>query len=483
MKVLFFGTHPNCFNGYCVVVYNLAKELAKYDDVELTVYAFQNFYNNPKHMKERELPANVYIYDAFANENPKQMGFGFDQVTEFVSNNNFDLVVVYNDMVVVSNILNKLKEVKNKTFKTMVYLDQVYLHQKPEYVKKLNEEADHVLCFTPYWEKTAKDFGIIKPTSYLQHGFDPLVHYPFPKGLARQYYGLQDKDFIILNLNRNQPRKRWDTCLQAYAEFISHHINEPIKLLIATAIQGAWNLMEVYERELKKRGLTLEEGMKHIILIDNPQQLTDEDINILYNVADIGVNTCDGEGFGLCNFEQAAIGTPQIVPKIGGFLDFFNENRAIMVDPKITIYIDGSRDGVGGEAQLCDWKDFSDALEMYYSDSDLRKTHGNNSRQFILDNYKWNDLASKFRNILYEVCGKKDIEIIPPKITIEDINDFNKPINTTQTIQEEVIKDMKKEEKKHKRDKDDKKMKHLSSYEKTKERLKAKLAERKKNEN
>ncbi len=482
MKVLLFGTHPNCFNGYCVVVYNLAKELAKYDDVELTLYAFQNFYNNPKHMKERELPANVYIYDAFANENPKQMGFGFDQVTEFVSNNNFDLVIIYNDMVVVSNILNKLKEVKNKTFKTMVYLDQVYLHQKQEYVKKLNEEADHVLCFTPYWENIAKSIGIIKPTSYLQHGFDPQVHYPFPKGLARQYYGLQDKDFIILNLNRNQPRKRWDTCLQAYAEFISHHINEPVKLLIATAIQGAWNLMEVFERELKKRGLTLEDGMKHIILIDNPQQLTDEDINILYNVADVGINTCDGEGFGLCNFEQAAIGTPQIVPKIGGFLDFFNEERSIMIEPKITIYIDGSRDGVGGEAQLCDWKDFADALEMYYSDSELRKNHGKNSRQFILNNYKWSDLASKFRNILYEVTGEnKEASINIPKITIEDINDFNKPVSKPHNNIEEVIKEVKKEEKKHK--KEEKKMKHMSSYEKTKERLKAKLAERKKNDN
>jgi len=29
-----------------------------------------------------------------------------------------------------------------------------------------------------------------------------------------------------------------------------------------------------------------------------------------YIIADIGINTCDGEGFGLCNFEQAGIGIP-----------------------------------------------------------------------------------------------------------------------------------------------------------------------------
>jgi len=31
--------------------------------------------------------------------------------------------------------------------------------------------------------------------------------------------------------------------------------------------------------------------------------LSDFDINVLYNVADLGINTADGEGFGLCNFE------------------------------------------------------------------------------------------------------------------------------------------------------------------------------------
>lgn len=404
-RVLFFGTHPNCYNGYCIVTYNLAKELAKKKDIELTVFGFQNFYNNPAHMKEREVPSNVYVYDAFANENPKQMGFGFDQVTEFVTMNKPDICVVYNDMVVVSNILNKLKEVKNHSFKIMVYIDQVYLYQKPEYVKRLNEEADYVLCFTPYWEEIAKSMGITKPTGYLQHGFDGRVHYPVPKPLARQYFGLKKDDFIILNLNRNQPRKRWDTCLQAYAHFVSKHLEDPVKLLIATSVNGAWNLMEVYERELKKHGLTLEQGMKHLILIDNPQQLTDEEINILYNVADIGINTCDGEGFGLCNFEQAAIGTPQIIPHIGGFRDFFDESNALVIEPKLTFYIDGGRDGVGGEAQMCDWRDFSQALETYYRQPELRALHGQRSRERILKNYQWSDLGERFYRQIKETCG------------------------------------------------------------------------------
>jgi hypothetical protein len=45
----------------------------------------------------------------------------------------------------------------------------------------------------------------------------------------------------------------------------------------------------------------------------------DEDINMFYNAADVGINTADGEGSGLCNFEQMGVGVPQVVPDIGGF--------------------------------------------------------------------------------------------------------------------------------------------------------------------
>jgi glycosyltransferase involved in cell wall biosynthesis len=441
-KVVFFGTHPACFNGYCKITHNLALELAKKEDIELIVYGFQNFNSNMIHQKEREVPPNVYIYDAFHNEKQKHMGFGFEEVCDFTMNVRPDVCVIYNDMVVVSNIMNKLKEAKAKdatlNFKIIVYIDQVYLYQKSEYVKKLNEEADYVLAFTEYWEGIAKEIGITKPTGFLQHGFNPMVHYPFPKELARKYYSLKKDDFIILNLNRNQPRKRWDICLQAFAEVVSKHVNEPIKLLIATATQGAWNLMEVYERELKKRGLTLEDGMKHLILIDNPQQLTDEDVNILYNLADIGLNTCDGEGFGLCNFEQAAIGIPQVVPRIGGFLDFFNEETALTCEPKYTLYIDSGRDGVGGECQICDWKDYAECIEKLYTDKEFAAKMGKVARENILKNYKWENIGNKFYEILKEVQGVSDSTSIGNKIPLNLIAQWESELINAKSTKEKL---------------------------------------------
>lgn len=463
-RVLLFATHIHSTNGYCVVGHALANELAQRKDIELTYFGFQNCHKNANHIAKRTLPSNVFIYDALENENPKGMGFGFDQVTEFVTMNKPDVCIIFNDMYVVSVILDKLKAVPNKNFKVIVYIDQVYSYQQREHVKRLNEEANMVLAFTPYWQKCIVDQGLTKPCDFLRHGFNPYQHYPVPRKLARAFLGLKDNDFIILNLNRNQPRKRWDICMQAFAEIVSRHLTDPIKLLIATAVNGSWNLIDIYERELKKRGITLEEGRKHIIIIDNPQQLTDDEVNVLYNAADIGFSTADGEGFGLCSFQQAAIGVPQVAPALGGYLDFFTKESSILIEPKMSLYIDNSRDLVGSEYQLVDWKDCVDGIEAYYANRDLIAKHGSNARKNILANYKWSDIGDKLYNICKDLCGHPKCEKRLENENDISLEDLQKIITVKENLNNNITKTTK--------------SKHRTSTS-VKDRLKEKLKARK----
>ena len=83
-KVLLCGTHPKQFNGYSKVVFELGNELAKCDDIDLTIFAFQNFYSEEDHTKERELPDNVKIFDAFAREEKGGKGFGEKLIKNYV---------------------------------------------------------------------------------------------------------------------------------------------------------------------------------------------------------------------------------------------------------------------------------------------------------------------------------------------------------------------------------------------------------------
>jgi glycosyltransferase involved in cell wall biosynthesis len=389
--------------------------LSKREDINLTIYGFQRFHALPGH--RTDYPSNVYEYDAFANEVPKHQGFGFAQVKDFVTVNKPDVVIVYNDMLVLQGVISQLLQVPERKFKIVAYIDQVYLCQRKEHIEFINQTSDIAMMFTPYWEENALKLGIRLPSCYLRHGFSKTAHFRIPTQIARKYYNVNNDDFIVMNLNRNQPRKRWDTCMQAMAYVVSQRPDSKIKLLISTALVGAWNLIDVYERELKKYGIELVKGMQHIIIVDNPQNQTDDDVNFMYSVADVGINTCDGEGFGLCNFQQAAIGIPQVVSFVGGFRDFFDDTNAIVVRPKLSYYVDASRDGIGGEAEMCDFKDFANGIIRYYDEPALREKHGKAARKKITEEYGWEIIGNNLCDIVYETLrpsGERDTKIIRP---------------------------------------------------------------------
>lgn len=407
MKVCICATYHAQYNGYAKVAYELSRRLAVKDDIQLTYYGFQNFHpSGAKH--KRDLPESVTIYDAAANENPKKKGFGIDEAQQYFTENEFDVVVIYNDMIIINALLEQIKKISNRKFKIIAYIDQVYLYQKKPFIESINRNCDAAMAFTPAWKDCLVEQGLAVPIIDLRHGIDTSTYFTVPKKLARKYFGLSQDDFIVMNLNRNQPRKRWDVCLKAFAEAVSRvhdkGYKRTLKLLIATSLTGAWNLLEVYERELKKRNLTMEQGQKHLIIIDAPQRLPDCDVNILMNSADVGINTCDGEGFGLCQFEQAAVGVPQIVPNIGGFMDFFNQENAVMCDPILNYYVDSCRDGVGGEAQICDYADFTAGILTLYKNPDMLRSYGQKAKEAITksDSYNWDCLSDK----LYEFIKK-----------------------------------------------------------------------------
>ncbi len=436
MRVALFGTHPTQMNGYSKVVYELMCELAKRSDIHLSIFGFQRFNNNTMH--RGDIPANVHVHDAFANENPKELGFGIAQVKDFLEAQAPDVVIVYNDVLVIERILGQIDQIPDRKFKVLLYVDQVYPMQKKTYIDMINKKADGAILFTKYWQDCIVEQGVTIPTYVLEHGFNPTNYYPVPKDVARTYFGLKSSDYIVLNLNRNQARKRWDICIKAWAELVSMMPDEPIKLLIGTDVNGSWNLLEIYERELKKRDLTLEKGMKHVIMLDGAQSLSDFDINVLYNACDLGLTTCDGEGWGLCSFEQAAVGVPQVAPRLGGFLEFLDESGpAILIEPVYNYYVDSSRDAVGGEASVCNYMDFADTLKNVY---DERSNVRNNAyRKHVIDKYGWNTIADKLVAIITTALAPPEVEkavtdalpIIPEEsetveeetVVLEDIDD------------------------------------------------------------
>lgn len=435
IRVLLCGTYPiGQSNGYSRVVYHTAKHLGLNGDIELTIYGFQNFRQTGGVSERNDLPPGVKLHDALSTEEPKRNGFGENEIGTFLKNNPQDIVIIFNDMVITSmltkTIIEQLSIEERRSFKLVSYMDQVYPYQKPQYIQMLNQFFDAIIAFTPYWAKIARQIGIREdmPMYVYPHGFDYKKYYPVDMSICRTFFSLDQEAFLILNLNRNQPRKRWDISMIAYAEVVKRYYdlcesakknNKPaprrIQLVIATAIDGFWDVREVYEHEIKIRGVPFEFAKPLLYSVANPQQLSDRDINVLYNACDIGLNTCEGEGFGLCQIEHAALGHPQVVAKIGGMQDFLNDNHSIVLEAKFRYHIDKNRDGIGGIGEMAAPIDFADGIWRYYSDKELVKLHGENARKYILQHYRWDLLSKHLHSAIQKINVSKKIDTYPVK--------------------------------------------------------------------
>jgi glycosyltransferase involved in cell wall biosynthesis len=429
-RVMLCGTYPiGQSNGYSRVVYYICKYLGIKDDIILTIYGFQNFKQTAGSHIRNDIPSSVILHDAAATEDPKRGGFGEKEIGGYLKANPQDVVIIFNDMVITSacvhTIVNELSQQERQQFKLVSYMDQVYPYQKKQYIQMLNTYFDAVIAFTPYWRTIARTIGLEKriPCYVFPHGFDHNLYYPIPRKIARTFYNIPENAFAILNLNRNQPRKRWDHTMMAFALTVKNYYDlvekykakvasgatnpgaepRPLRLVIGTIVDASWNLLEVLEHELMLLGVPLTFGQECIIAIANPQQLSDSDINVLYNACDIGLNTCEGEGFGLCQIEHLALGCPQVCQKIGGLQEFLNENNSILVDTKWRYYIDKHRDGIGGISEVGDTNDYAAAIWKYYTDKKLYIKHANQGRSDIIQHYKWETVVDHMHRILQDL--------------------------------------------------------------------------------
>ena len=391
LKFLLVSTHCHQYTGYSKVSWGILKELGKNPWLSVTHFGFQKFPQQQFQTGYRPYPTNVRVIDAASLERPFEQGFGFTVLPDVIRKLSPDIVMIYNDMSVVSKFLAEVdKSGVPKTFKMWVYCDQVYTTQNQMFIDMLNLKAERIFAFTPYWKKCLKDQGINRPLDVLLHGFDSSIYVPIDKAQARKELQIPDDTFLFLNMNRNQPRKRYDLLIMAFVELLVKYPTKNISMLCICdkGDKGGWWLFDIFRRELQLRGSRVEQFMQRLMLTSQDMTFTDEAVNKFYNIADVGVNAAEGEGWGLCNFEGMGVGVPQVVPNVGGFKEFCNDSNSVLVEPKFRYYLPTVYSPVGGEVTSMDAHDLFLGMEKYVVDADMRKSHGEAARKKVLE-YTW----------------------------------------------------------------------------------------------
>jgi glycosyltransferase involved in cell wall biosynthesis len=408
LRFLLVSTHQQQYTGYSKVSTGIIKQLSTLPWVQLTHFGFQRFPNTPP--TYRPYPSNVEVIDAVSLEKPTQQGFGFSVLPDVIRKKEPNVVMIYNDMSVVGKFLEEIRKSGiPRNFKIWVYCDQVYTTQLQGYLDILNRDADCVFAFTPFWKKCLKDQGITRPLDTLMHGFDSGQFFPLPREVVRKQIGIPNDAFVLLNLNRNQPRKRYDLLIMAFVELIVKYPTKPIFLMCICdkGEKGGWWLFEIYQRELKLRGVPVEMFGNRLMISSQDMSFKDEEVNMFYNLADVGISTAEGEGWGLCQFEQMGCGVPQVVPDIGGYKEFCKGDNSVLVKPKFRYYLPSVYSPVGGEAFACDPHDICLGVEEYLLDSEKRSQHGKKARETVLS-YTWEKATERLVKRLEE--EKKELE-------------------------------------------------------------------------
>jgi glycosyltransferase involved in cell wall biosynthesis len=388
IKVLIVTTHINQINGYSKVIMNVINELAKYPWIKVTHFGTQKLQSGEL---GRKYPSNVKVIDGTALEKQKSLGFAFSELPMVIQSEKPDIVFIYNDLSIVCGYIEEIRKViQNRTFKLWAYLDMTYKAPPQQMIDVINRDVERVFCFTKTWKDELKAHGITRPVDVMNHGVDRSMFHPIPQAMARQNLGLPKDIFLFTSMNRNIPRKRLDLLIMSFVKLIVRFPVKPIFMLIVgdKGDRGGYQLFEIFSRELKLAGGNLEIFGNRLLITSTNTCYKDEDINLLYNCGDVGVSCAEGEGFGLCTFEQMTLGIPQIVPEINGHTEYCTDENSQLVKPKVKYYIPQAFNTVTGEAFAVDPEEFSKAMERYVFDENLRSSHGKAAKETV-SQYTW----------------------------------------------------------------------------------------------
>ena len=419
MRFLLVSTHTDQTIGYSKIATNILQQISNRietskENVKIFHFGFQR---HPSRSNVKKIPKGVVSYDAAANEDPKQDGFGFNKIHEYIEMVQPDVVMIYNDILTISKFIDAMLPEKKTTkpYKLWLYLDVIYRNMHPVLLKRIFEVSNKIYVFSETAKKHMMDYndnvtlyGTMPTIAILEHAVDESVFRPVKstKIVSREQMGIPTNAVVLLNCNRNSARKRLDLCVMAFVRLLKKRPSLPVYFIFATGTQGYYDIGRMYMEELKKMDLTDEHLKKRLILIDTSANLiSDEGINELYNICDIGVNTSSGEGFGLCTFEHMfASGSAQIITDTGCYAEYLgattdqSNDLAVLVKPNGYGYFDTAQSAFGFEYPTFHHKDIVLAFEQCIDNLSLWKDRATLIREKLktweqVTEGIWNDIV------------------------------------------------------------------------------------------
>ncbi|MGQ9642354.1 MAG: glycosyltransferase family 4 protein [Ignavibacterium sp.] len=383
-KVLFIGDGVK-YTGFSTVIHNIISNIPEgiFDIHHLAI----NYYGDPHEFSWKIYPASLGgdIYGI-----NRLNGFDFE---------NFAGIFILNDMPIVDAYLQKIKSLKITKIPAIIVYTPIDGYGMPSRFFNNLDIVKQLVFYTDFAKEDIQSRIPDIDIKVIPHGVNTKVFYRlFNNALEakRLLFSNVIKDletsFIVLNANRNQPRKRIDLTLRAFAKFAKGKPDN-VKLYLHCGRKDVGWMIDDLATDL---GLT-----DRVIMTQTNSplpQIPMEALNLLYNATDVGINTAQGEGWGLTNFEHARIGVPQVVPNHTACRELFKDT-GVTVDIAEWVYgTDMSvRQGIVSVDKV------ADSLEKLYTDKAYyARVQEDTYQKFSQDTYDWGYIVKNYWMPLFE---------------------------------------------------------------------------------
>jgi glycosyltransferase involved in cell wall biosynthesis len=388
-KVLWYG--DACSNtGFGRVTTSVLEHLQKEHEVEVIGIN----YNGDPH----DLPYKIYPASNLACPDR----FGIPRLPELIDKIKPDIFICLNDVWIVNQVWERIQFLKDKyKFKFIAYFPIDSEAYYPEMLRNI-PHWDLAITFTVNCAHRILKHNI-QPSrlGVLPHGVDTSKFTPMPRDKARDALGIPKDKFIVFNGNRNQPRKRIDLTIQAFAKFAIGKPDTMLYLHMGVKDLG-WDITALFKREMSKYDL---DDKQRLILTSNEINYIaappDDLLNKIYNSCDVGLNTADGEGWGLVSFEHASCRKPQVVPNHTACKDIW-EGAGLLID--ISTWVTDKDLGV--ERGLVDVDDAAALLTSLYNDKETYDKVADACFDVTQRNeYRWESVSMGFTKAISDLLA------------------------------------------------------------------------------
>jgi glycosyltransferase involved in cell wall biosynthesis len=409
-KILWIGDGVTP-TGFATVNHNIIKYLPE-EEYEVHHIAI-NYFGDPHSYKHKIYPAS----------NPQSMRvgdlYGYNRIGEFV-NKDIDMIFILNDIWVITQYLEIIKQLFGENIpKLVVYFPVDGAGYDREWFTNF-DIVTKVVVYTEFGKAVVLDAypELQEKLEVIPHGNDTKTFYPVEDKLKLRKETFdkipelwEEDAFIVLNANRNQPRKRIDLSLRGFALFAAKKPKNVRYYHHAGLKDAGWDILSLVkqiDRDFFKLGL-LEDGdtlLQDRIIVTNlekqVQKVPIEKLNEVYNLCNVGINTSLGEGWGLISTEHAATRAAQVVPNHTACAELFHD-CGILVDIRQTV---NDKDTLLARS-FVDIVSLANGLEALYKDKKLREELAEKAyKKFTSDAYNWKNIAKTWNKIFKDVLSE-----------------------------------------------------------------------------